>query len=1336
MNKKAFLFLIVSMLILLNGVAYAQTSQPNSLVLKLGFNFVSFTAKPSITPADFKNVYYSSTVEEVYTYSAVSGSFLSVGEGTLTAFNLGRGYIIKAKAAQNIYLDGVSAATIGDIKLKAGFNLLGFSKVPETIKFTELMKKYSVIKGLYKWSAASGSFIQVIRNGSNDPELLDGVDPAITVGQSYFINVTSDTSLNYDGDTIKFEGGSVVTPGVKTLVELVLNKTSDTVLPGGNYDLKNLSVTAKYSDGTSTMIISPWVIASGGGSISNQVFTAASINETVTFTCTYHDDDGSAKSVNFTLTVGSGGTSNTGKTIVTKNGANVKLNDISIEIPANSVDFTSEITVAPVNSYSVIKPGPGQSFFTCSSTGNVYNLYIKIPVKSGTLQNDVALTIVLPHLNKTMSLTPVINNTECVFFLGSTAQAAPRTSKSPQYNIFDGAFTGKPVVAGNEIFIIYRNDGISQEGLKYSVSQTNRKVLDWPYYKQYHGTCFATTWLMLMKGYGFPIDAQFDSIFDIVAEMQRLGRRFDKYRGLGNNVSGSDDKDELLEAAGEEKVEELTLEHNKLPINAYYCENLNSLINLIPTIVSQGRALRVDSPQHSVIICGYEIDPAKCSAINNKDSMYFWINDPASDIPLQKITGTEIENKLSIIAHPNYVFSYICYTSFSQEQFSNNQQTIHLSDSEGINDGGVKLIDATEKVISFSKWDPSMTGNGPNMIGYVSQDGDPQTFKDIHLVNIPIYNVGNDKKVAVKACIYKADNVTPVTAEYLCKEAAGSEYFKIIKTINSKPTYNFLNNEALVSEFLKKRAENNITDSKFILKVELMELTDDNKINGRLDGFSIIIAVPKTQKRLLIVPDKASIKINQIQKFQVLCDGVDVSKAISWTVPKGIVELDRDADRQLRITADTSGPYILTAKFPCRTYSAATGTYIYFHDLTEDLFSSVIITVTEGDGGNLLLNVFPETAVLYADNTLKFTGSASTGGIDWLIQELAEGGTITADGTYKAPPNNNLYYSEDSKYHVIAQSQVNSAVKKVIEVTVVRPQLEENIKTSEYDLTASGYFNVMYSAIKLRNIHTGAKDLIYYHGPYKKYYDNYTKLNAEGFHEKGKKTNVWTYYDSTGNKTETRTYNNDMLNGLKTKYWANGKKQEETNYMNDVPEGLYTYYNNNDSNSIYSQGNFAVFDGPNGRYNYKIGIWKTYYNELYTTICAYITEQPYINGYETGTEKSYYPNGNKRYEQEYLNGKKDGLFKSYADNNKLAEESHFKNDLYDGLYKKYDYANTGAVISEGNYIQGKREGIWISRDYLGVIYEYTEYKNDVWVNTTYPHSSMPYREIEWNYPTP
>lgn len=303
MNKKAFLFLIVSVLILLNGVAYAQTSQPNSLVLKLGFNFVSFTAKPSITPADFKNVYYSSTVEEVYTYSAVSGSFLSVGEGTLTAFNLGRGYIIKAKAAQNIYLDGVSAATIGDIKLKAGFNLLGFSKVPESVKFSDLMKKYSVIKGLYKWSAASGSFIQVIRNDSNDPELLDGVDPTITIGQAYFINVTADTSLNYDGDTIKFEGGSIVTPGVKTLTGLTISKTADTVSPGGSYDLNSLTVTALYSDSTSKPVALQWVISSGNGTIENQIYKASGIEgATSSLTGTYTEAS-TIKTVSIILTI-------------------------------------------------------------------------------------------------------------------------------------------------------------------------------------------------------------------------------------------------------------------------------------------------------------------------------------------------------------------------------------------------------------------------------------------------------------------------------------------------------------------------------------------------------------------------------------------------------------------------------------------------------------------------------------------------------------------------------------------------------------------------------------------------------------------------------------------------------------------------------------------------------------------------------------------------------------------------------------------------------------------------------------------------------------------------
>lgn len=200
-------FLLISILLTIPTFANAQSQ---AISLKEGFNFVSFTIKPTLSPIDLKQ--QNSAISEIYTYSASSGSFLSISDGTLLTLNVGKGYIVKTSAAVNLNVAGSEVTTIGNINLKTGFNLIGISKNVAATKFSETMTNNFSISGIYKWSAASGSFIQVVKNLSGITDLLDGLDPAFTSGQSYFINMKNDATLNYDNGTIAIDGGSTPPP--------------------------------------------------------------------------------------------------------------------------------------------------------------------------------------------------------------------------------------------------------------------------------------------------------------------------------------------------------------------------------------------------------------------------------------------------------------------------------------------------------------------------------------------------------------------------------------------------------------------------------------------------------------------------------------------------------------------------------------------------------------------------------------------------------------------------------------------------------------------------------------------------------------------------------------------------------------------------------------------------------------------------------------------------------------------------------------------------------------------------------------------------------------------
>lgn len=204
--------LIMALFLALSAAPASAASQ--QIALKSGFNFISFTVAPSAAPAQLMQTYPD--IEDIYLFSAAAGSFLSVQEGSLSSIAAGKGYIVKSKTAVTCDITGSELPVIGNINLKTGFNLVGFSKMPESVTFSVLMSRAAAVSGIYKWVAASGSFVQVIKKAAGGSELVDGVDPQFKAGESYFINASSDTTVNYDGAGISVGGSSVTPPPVVT----------------------------------------------------------------------------------------------------------------------------------------------------------------------------------------------------------------------------------------------------------------------------------------------------------------------------------------------------------------------------------------------------------------------------------------------------------------------------------------------------------------------------------------------------------------------------------------------------------------------------------------------------------------------------------------------------------------------------------------------------------------------------------------------------------------------------------------------------------------------------------------------------------------------------------------------------------------------------------------------------------------------------------------------------------------------------------------------------------------------------------------------------------------
>ena len=369
--------------------SYSQTTQ-QILSLKSGFNFIAFTVKPSQTPTEL--ISQNPSIQNIYSYSASSGSFLSVSEGTLLTLNVGKGYIIKASSDIMLQITGVEVPTIGNILLKPGFNLVGFSKVSEAVKFTQLMSRSSLIIGMYKWSASSGSFITVLGGGN----IVDGIDPTVTFTQAYFISVSSDTYINYDSMPIIFGGGNTTTQ----LTGLIINDGQTLKATfGDSIDLSKIKITATYLDTTAKDITSLaiWTLKTGGGSLAGNIYTASDLVGTTTI------------EIEFTASYSEAGISRT---------ADIKIyvtpkfdNTLKGEIKGNVYDFvtgfpirSSLFTTAGPIEVNVNVPGSGILSSQVSSTNGdflvsnipagTYTMTIKHAVTTGAkMFNDVSKSV-------------------------------------------------------------------------------------------------------------------------------------------------------------------------------------------------------------------------------------------------------------------------------------------------------------------------------------------------------------------------------------------------------------------------------------------------------------------------------------------------------------------------------------------------------------------------------------------------------------------------------------------------------------------------------------------------------------------------------------------------------------------------------------------------------------------------------------------------------------------------------------------------------------------------------------------------------------------------------
>ncbi|MEI6157499.1 MAG: PKD domain-containing protein, partial [Atribacterota bacterium] len=75
-----------------------------------------------------------------------------------------------------------------------------------------------------------------------------------------------------------------------------------------------------------------------------------------------------------------------------------------------------------------------------------------------------------------------------------------------------------------------------------------------------------------------------------------------------------------------------------------------------------------------------------------------------------------------------------------------------------------------------------------------------------------------------------------------------------------------------------------------------------------------------------------------------------------------------------------------------------------------------------------------------------------------------------------------------------------------------------------------------------------------------------------------------------------------------------------------------------------------------------------------------------------GMETSWYPSGKKKSQGEYLNGQKEGVWISWYENGSQGQKGSYRQNGKEGIWTKY-YQN-GKIESQGPYKDNRREGKW------------------------------------------
>ena len=109
----------------------------------------------------------------------------------------------------------------------------------------------------------------------------------------------------------------------------------------------------------------------------------------------------------------------------------------------------------------------------------------------------------------------------------------------------------------------------------------------------------------------------------------------------------------------------------------------------------------------------------------------------------------------------------------------------------------------------------------------------------------------------------------------------------------------------------------------------------------------------------------------------------------------------------------------------------------------------------------------------------------------------------------------------------------------------------------------------------------------------------------------------------------------------------------------------------------------------------------------YTSLVLFIGMAWFQSADSLIVDKSFYDNGNLKYQRFYKDGKANGRWTHYYENGNIWIEGAYKNGIQVGLWTTY--YNNGQEWTKGDYKNNERSGKWIFFNNDGTVREELEY---------------------------